>query len=118
MKDCIKPTVVIPRNGDLSDELDKMGIGYYIIKLSRAKPLYILIDVTPYFMQNSFFTHSEIVSNFFALRNNLLAAIEIKKIIENENIELLHINSSVCNAGAMGAPLRGITTVGFMQSFI
>ena len=93
MKDCIKPTVVIPRNGDLSDELDKMGIGYYIIKLSRGFGKigqHKQIDEEKDFMIN------------------YKAAIEIKKIIENENIELLHINSSVCNAGAMGAILAGI----------
>lgn len=93
MRNYIKPIVVIPDCGGLSNELDQMNIMYYVVKLNRG---YGRIG-----------QHSRLdEENDFII--NYEAAVQIREIIKAENIELLHINSSVCNAGAMGAILAEI----------
>ena len=93
IKEYVNAIVVIPERGVLSSELDRMNIIYYIVKLSKG------------FGKIGQHKQADEERDFLI---NYKAATEIKKIIEKEKIDLVHINSSVCNAGAMGAILAGI----------
>ena len=86
----VNPIVVLPESGTLSNKLDELGIKYYKLRLSRG---YGKIG-----QHNIEDEKRDFVINY-------LAGLEIKKIIEKEQIVLVHINSSVCNAGAIGAIL-------------
>lgn len=103
LSEYVRPIVVIPGLGDLENRLNDMHIKVYKVPLSRG------------FGKIGQHTLRDEERDFVI---NYKAAIEIKKIIENESIELLHINSSVCNAGAIGALLAGIPFVWHMREVL
>lgn len=86
----INPTVVIPDSGELENRLKEMCCKYYVVPLSNG-----FGKIGQHTVEDE--------ERDFAI--NYRAALKIKEIIEEEKIALVHINSSVCNAGAMGAIL-------------
>jgi glycosyltransferase involved in cell wall biosynthesis len=92
----VTPIVVIPAKGDLEKELIKINVKYYIIPLSRG---FSVIG-----------THSK-KDEDLDFKINFEAALSMQPIIRNEKIDVIHINSSVCNAGAMAAILADIPYV-------
>lgn len=93
LRQYVNPIVIIPGTGKLENRLKEMGIKYYVVKISRGYG-----KIGDHTIRNE---ESDFIINY-------QAAYEIKKIIMEEEILLVHINSSVCNAGAMGAVLAGI----------
>lgn len=96
MERFIIPIVVIPCNAQLESVLKREGILYYIVPISRG---YGIIGQH---------TAEDEAEDFLI---NHRAAIRIKEIIHNHNVSLVHINSSVSNAGAMAAILAGVPYV-------
>lgn len=96
MERFIVPIVVIPSNAQLEDVLKREEILYYVVPISRG---YGIIGQH---------TKEDETRDFLI---NYQAAIRIKEIIYNHNVSLVHINSSVSNAGAMAAILAGVPYV-------
>lgn len=96
IKQYIHPIVVIPFSGDLENRLKQMQIKCYCVEVSRG-----IGEIGQHTLKDE---ETDFVLNY-------KAALKIKQIIEKEKIDLVHINSSVCNAGAMGAVISGIPYV-------
>lgn len=96
LKKYVNPIVIVPSLGDLESRLNDIDIKVYRVPLSRG------------YGKIGQHTLRDEERDFII---NYRAAIEIKEIIEKESIELLHINSSICNAGAIAAILAGIPYV-------
>ena len=92
----IKCVVIIPSQGILEECLQEVSVSYYIVNFSNG---YGAIGKT-----NS----EDEDLNFY---DNYAAAIQLQDIIKKENIDLIHINSSVSNVGAFAALMAGIPYV-------
>lgn len=103
IKEYIHPIVVVPAKGDLENRLAHMHVKTYLIPLSRG------------FGEIGQHTLEDEERDFVV---NYRAALEIKDIIEKESVELVHINSSVCNAGAMGAILTDVPYVWHLREIM
>jgi hypothetical protein len=96
LRDYITPIVIIPGRGELEKELQKQHIRFLIIPMSRG--------------YGKIGEHNK-KDEDKDFRINYEAAVSMQSIIRDENINLIHVNSSVCNAGAIAAILAGITYV-------
>lgn len=88
--------VVIPANGIIEERLQELGIRYHIVNFTMG------------FGPIGKATREDEDSNFY---DNYSAAIRLQEIIKEENINLIHINSSVSNVGALAALRAGIPYV-------
>lgn len=103
LKGYITPIVILPACGALEDKLNNMKIKSYLVPLSRG-----IGEIGQH-------TSEDEERDF---RINYEAALKIKKIIEEEDIDLVHINSSVCNAGAIGALFAGVPYIWHMREIM
>lgn len=99
----IKPIVVIPQAGSIEEKLRELQIDYYIVYFSRG---YGKIGVA---------TREDEDRNF---KDNYMAACQLQDIIKKEQIDLIHINSSVTNVGAFAALLANIPYVWHFREFL
>lgn len=86
----INPIVVVPQKGLTEQYLKQLGIKYYIIPF---KIKFCKIGAGSRQLEDSIF------------RDDYEAALQLLPIIEEEKVDLIHTNSSVCNVGAMAALL-------------
>lgn len=97
------PIVIIPRKGIIEELLRNMEVKYYIVPFLNG---YGKIGLS---------TKRDENDNFF---NNYSAANELQDIIAKEKIQLVHINSSVSNVGAMAALIAKIPYVWHFREFL
>ena len=90
MKSMAEVIVILPKEGNVSNYLSEIGISYRIIPFQRD-----------YFPLKSFNPDT----SFELLSDNYFAALEVAKIIEDEQIDIVHTNSSVGNVGIIAALL-------------
>lgn len=93
MEHFVTPIVVTASNRRLEEILKNKNITYYIVNINRG------------FGKIGQHTINDEEKDFVI---NYEAALKIKKIIIDNDVSLVHINSSVSNAGAMAALLSGI----------
>lgn len=93
MVNCV---VIIPGQGMIEERLQELDVSYYIVNFTRG---YGIIGKEK---------QEDADLNFY---NNYSAAIQLQDIIKKENIQLIHINSSVSNVGAFAALMAGIPYV-------
>lgn len=103
MGNYIIPIIVIPGEGQVEEALKNKKMIYYTVPFSRG--LGIIGKHT---------TEDE-VRDFLI---NYQAAIRIKEIIHKHNVSLVHINSSVSNAGAMAAILANVPYVWHLREVL
>ena len=99
----VNPIVVLPSNGRLKDELNKLGVKYYVVEFSNG---FGLIGHK---------SEKCIKENY---RDNYKAARKIQNIIKKEKIQLVHINSSTSNVGAITAILTGIPYIWHIRELL
>ena len=92
----IKCVIIIPSRGVIEERLQELCVPYYIMNFT-----------TGYGAIGKANSEDEDL-NFY---DNYKAAIQLQDIIIKENINLIHINSSVSNVGAFAALLAGIPYV-------
>lgn len=91
IKQFIEPIVIIPTHGLIEDKLLKYNIKYYIVSFSYGAK-----------KTNGDITKSEDTLNY---RDDYEAALNLLPIIERENIQIIHTNTSVTNIGAIAAAI-------------
>lgn len=99
----VNPIVIIPENGILEEQLRKLSIKYYIVSFSRG---YGRIGSA---------TREDENRNF---KDNYAAALQLQDIIKAEQIDLIHINSSVTNVGAFAALMADIPYVWHLREVL
>ena len=92
----IRCVVIIPENGIIEERLQELDVSYYIVNFTRG------CGVIGKAKQQ------DEDLNFY---DNYTAAIQLQHIIKKENIDLVHINSSVSNVGAFAALMAGLPYV-------
>lgn len=93
LQDKVLSVIVLPAKGEVFDYFVNKGIKCYVVPISRG--IGYGID-----RLNE--------KEEFDFKINYEAALSIKSIIKKEAIDLIHINSSVSNAGALGAILSDV----------
>lgn len=99
----INMVVVLPENGIIENRLQELGIAYYIIPFRNG---YGPIGTG---------SNLEQEKNFL---DNYYAALQLQNIIQRENIDLIHINSSVSNVGAIAALMADIPYVWHLREVL
>lgn len=99
----IRAVVVIPSMGDVEERLQQLQIHYYIVPFR--------IDY------KGIGTHASSESDAVFI-SNYLAALKLQKIIREEEIQLIHSNSSVSNVGIMAALTAGIPHVWHIRELL
>lgn len=97
------PVVIIPQQGILEMQLQMLDIRYYIIPFENG---YCKIG------EGSKLKRKD---NF---RNNFFAALQLQEIIRKENIDIIHINSSTSNTGALAALIAEIPYIWHFREFL
>ena len=92
----VKCVVIIPSNGLIEERLQELAVSYYVVYFT-----------TGYGTIGKARLEDEDL-NFY---DNYNAAIQLQDIIKKENINLIHINSSVSNVGAFAALMAGVPYV-------
>lgn len=92
----IKCVVIIPAKGMIEERLQELEVLYYIV--------YFTTGYGPIGIKNQ----EDEDLNFY---DNYKAAVQLQDIIKKENIQLVHINSSVSNVGAFAALMAGVPYV-------
>lgn len=103
LRNYIVPIVIIPSKGMIEDQLRNLEITYFIIPFQLT---YGRIG-----------GYKEIDENRGFI-NNYEAALQIVSIVQKENVDLIHTNSSVCDVGAMVAILTGIQHIWHIREVI
>lgn len=99
----VTPIVVIPSGGQVEEILKTKNIKYYIINISRG-----LGKIGQHTADDD---EKDFVINYEA-------AIKIRKIIKDNNVDLVHINSGVSNAGAIAALLSEVPYVWHLREVL
>lgn len=102
-KDSIHPTVVIPAAGGIQERLEQHQIRYYILSF-------------PLNYGKTGIHTTEEADRAFA--DSYRAALGLQEIIKKEKIQLIHINSSVSNIGAMAAIIAGLPYVWHVRELL
>ncbi len=103
IKEYVVPIVVIPKKGKLEDELIQNGIRYYIVPyVSKLK------------------NKSKITNDDEEMQvvNNVWESFKIADIIKEENIDIVHTNSSVCDVGALAAMISRKPHIWHVREFM
>lgn len=93
IKSGIDPVVIIRADADIGDKFNSLGVRYYKIKFRTD---YVKIGTT---------NDDKRIGDF---RQSYEAALQLVPIIKKENIQLIHINSSVSYFAAIAALMTGI----------
>lgn len=96
IKDSVNPIVVIRDDSEMEDQFIALNIQYY------------KLHFTTDFIEIGNRNENMIKQNFV---NNYEAAVQLLRIIEEEKVHLIYINSSVSNIGAMAALMAHIPYV-------
>jgi len=99
----VRPVVIIPQKGMIEDRLIELGIKYYIVRFYNG---YGKIGSA-----NREIADRNLVDNYHA-------AEQLQCIIKDEDIQLIHINSSVSNVGALAALMADIPYVWHIREFL
>ena len=101
----VKPTIILPRKGKAYDYLQELGFSPYIVpfKLNILQTRFKFLKYIP----------REIVDAYF----NSMAIRRLRKIVEEENIQLVHSNSGVVTIGYMLARRCGLKHVWHLREF-
>lgn len=99
----IQPVIVIPQKGIIEEYLTKLNVIHYIVPFTNG---YSGIGTG---------SESDEDNNFF---DNYRAALEVKKIAEEHNIQIIHTNSSTANVGAMAALMLGIPHIWHLRELM
>lgn len=99
----IKPIVIIPEKGVIEERLNEMNVTYYVVNFKMG---YGKIG------------EASVAKNDENFWDNYEAAIELQKIIQEEKIHLVHINSSVSNVGAIAAIMEEIPYVWHLREML
>lgn len=99
----VTPIVIIPGKGMIENRLEELKIKYYSIPFMLA-----------YGMIGNYTQEAE----NRVLVNNYEAALQIVSIINNENVDLVHTNSSVGNVGAIAALMTDKPHVWHMRELL
>jgi glycosyltransferase involved in cell wall biosynthesis len=92
----VRAVVVIPCHGIIEEKFNQLNIKYYVVPFEMGYKIIGTIN------------ESDADNNFL---DNYCAALKLQNIIVSEKIQLIHVNSSVSNVGAMAALLSGIPYV-------
>lgn len=96
IKDCVNPIVVIRDDAEVEDQFMALNIQYY--------KLHFTTDFVEIGNKNKNMEKQNFISDYEA-------AVQLLQIIEEEKVQLIHINSSVSNIGAMAALMAHIPYV-------
>ncbi|MDD3453713.1 MAG: glycosyltransferase, partial [Bacilli bacterium] len=105
----INPIIILPGNGDAEILLKEKNIKYYVIKsYSWVVPIEKriskkFINIFKYFIKK--------ILNYKAIR-------EIKQIIENEKVDVVHINSLFSYVGAIAAKQKKVKLVWHIREML
>lgn len=103
IKERVVPVIIIRNKSELEKRFEEEGISYYIVKFG-----------TNHFSSANVKEDTEI-ADFI---DNYDAAKQVAYIIEKENVQLVHINSSVNNVGALAALMKNIPYVWHIRELI
>jgi len=110
IKNNYKVVFIIPSAGDIEEELKKENIDYYIVKsygwtvkLQHNNPLEYIIDY---------------IKIFVKLLLNISAINKIKKIITNNQIDILHNNTLYSYVGLLAGYKKKIKVVTHLREFL
>lgn len=103
VKNRVRPVVIIPSKGMIEECLRQMQIAYYIVPFETD---YRTIGL-----------HSQQEDTVIFLRS-FCAALQIREIIKQKEIQLVHTNSSVSNAGAIAAIMEKIPHIWHIREFL
>lgn len=103
IKNKVDPVVIIPSDGMIEECLMQMQIVYYIIPFET--------DYRPIGLHSK----QENTANFF---KSYHAALQIREIIKQEKVQLVHTNSSVSNVGAIAAIMERIPHIWHIREFL
>lgn len=95
--------IILPENGIIEKPLKELGIKYYIVPFTLG---YSLIGTASVAKANADF-----ISNYSS-------ALCLQEIIQKEQIDLIHINSSTSNVGAFAAMMAGIPYVWHIRELL
>lgn len=98
----VEPVIIMPDRGNLKSELDKNGIKNRIIPFCNCicQNSYGLSDYVRY------------------ISTNYKAVLKIIKIIQDEQIDIVHTNSLVVNVGAMAAYVLGVPHIWHLREYL
>lgn len=97
-KDIFEPIVVLPENGPMVYELNKLGIKTQILSIER----WIRFENDKKISNSDMFSRSK----------------KIMDIIEEENIDIVHTNTSVVLEGAIAAKLKNIPHIWHIHEYL
>ena len=103
LREYIRPVVIMPKDGVLTERLNKLNINYYVVPFSLTS---LLKEC------------NSICENKRLLKSNLAAVEKIKQIIQDEKIDLIHSNSSVIDVGAFAAIKTNLPHVWHIREFV
>jgi glycosyltransferase involved in cell wall biosynthesis len=92
LKDKIDPIVIVPKNGTIVNELEKMGVKYFVI------PFYALPNPADRSLLRKCYDILKVVVN-------LIAIIQISYIVKKRKIEIIHSNSILVRIGYLIAKI-------------
>lgn len=103
LKDYVYPVVILPSEGTAESLLEERKILYYVVPFKMA---YGKIGKGT----------QDIADRIFF--DNYQAALEIAKITDEKNIQLIHSNSIVVNVGAMVSVMKNIPHIWHIREFL
>ena len=103
MRNIVNPTVIIRDDADVIDKFASMGIPYYKI--------HFFPDFAKHEVVNDALKAYDMVQNYEA-------ALQLLPIIKKENIDLIHINSSVSSFAAIAAIMADIPYVWHIRELL
>ncbi len=99
----VSPVVIIPSGGMIEERLRQMEVTYYIVPFE-----------TDYRRIGLYSGQEEAV----VYRKSFRAALQLREIIRQEKIQIVHTNSSVSNAGAIAAMMEKIPHIWHIREFL
>ena len=107
-KGLVNPVVILPDNEGLYVALKKMNVKTYVVDIPRCYyPSFTTLHNKLFFLYIL----------YFRLLNNIKAVFKVKKIIQNESIDIVHTNTSVVIAGLLAAKTLGVPHVCHIREY-